>query len=67
MPQLPSSFRTPPTMQILHLKEKDSIFSPKNHQLLHIAPEYFINRFEKLRKYKYIITADIESPLAKLR
>ena len=42
-------------------------FFQKELDVLHIAPEIcFIDRFEKLHKEKYI-TADIESPLAKVK
>jgi len=50
----------------LYLKEKTDFFST-NGRMLHIAPELcFINRFEALDNLDYI-TADIESPLAKLK
>ena len=50
----------------LYLKEKTNFFSSKLH-VLHIAPEAcFIKRFEKLHGDQYI-TADIESPLAKVK
>jgi len=50
----------------LYLKNKTNFFSEKLN-VLHIAPEpCFINRFEKLHGNNYI-TADIESPLAKVK
>ncbi len=50
----------------LYLKEKTNFFSAKL-DVLHIAPEpCFMNRFEKQHGVKYI-TADIESPLAKVK
>lgn len=50
----------------LYLKEKTNFFDRKLH-VLHIAPEAcFIPRFEKLHGDQYI-TADIESPLAKVK
>lgn len=50
----------------LYLKEKTSFFSSKLN-ILHIAPEAcFIKRFEKQHGDLYI-TADIESPLAKVK
>ncbi len=50
----------------LYLKEKTNFFSTKL-DVLHIAPEpCFMNRFEKQHGEKYI-TADIESPLAKVK
>ncbi|HEY8402869.1 MAG TPA: class I SAM-dependent methyltransferase [Cytophagaceae bacterium] len=50
----------------LYLKEKTNFFSDKL-KVLHIAPEHcFIHRFEKLTNLDYI-TADIESPLAKVK
>ncbi len=50
----------------LYLQEKTDFFqSPK--KVLHIAPEScFIHRFEKMKNLDYI-TADIESPLAKIK
>ncbi|VAW27356.1 Glycosyltransferase, partial [hydrothermal vent metagenome] len=53
-------------MMWLFLKNETPFFK-KKLDVLHIAPEIcFINRFEKLHKEKYI-TADIESPLAKIK
>lgn len=53
-------------LMYLYLKEKTNFFT-QNHKLLHVAPEYcFIDRFEKLPNIEYI-TADIESPLAKVK
>ncbi len=50
----------------LYLKDKTNFFTSPQ-KLLHIAPEYcFIDRFEKLSNVEYI-TADIESPLAKVK
>ena len=50
----------------LYLQEKTSFFH-KGQKVLHIAPEAcFIRRFEKLHGAQYI-TADIESPLAKVK
>lgn len=50
----------------LYLKEKTNFFNKKLH-VLHIAPEAcFIPRFEKHHGNQYI-TADIESPLAKVK
>ena len=50
----------------LYLKEKTGFFSEKK-RVLHIAPEAcFIPRFEKMHGANYI-TADIESPLAKVK
>lgn len=50
----------------LYLKEKTQFFI-NNLQVLHIAPEAcFIKRFEKIHGDRYI-TADIESPLAKVK
>ncbi|MDH4298727.1 MAG: methyltransferase domain-containing protein [Cyclobacteriaceae bacterium] len=50
----------------LYLKQKTDFFQKKLH-VLHIAPEAcFINRFEKIHQENYV-TADIESPLAKVK
>jgi SAM-dependent methyltransferase len=50
----------------LYLKEKTNFFNQKL-DVLHIAPEAcFIKRFEKQHGERYI-TADIESPLAKVK
>jgi SAM-dependent methyltransferase len=50
----------------LFLKDKSPFFTSRLH-VLHIAPEAcFIKRFEKLHGDHYI-TADIESPLAKVK
>ncbi|HEY3401875.1 MAG TPA: class I SAM-dependent methyltransferase [Ohtaekwangia sp.] len=50
----------------LYLKEKTNFFKSKLH-VLHIAPEAcYIKRFEKIHGDQYI-TADIESPLAKVK
>ncbi len=49
-----------------YLKHRTSFFTEKLH-VLHIAPEAcFIDRFEKIHGNGYI-TADIESPLAKVK
>ena len=49
-----------------YLKNKSDFFTPR-HKILHIAPELcFIKRFEAVHKDNYI-TADIESPLAKVK
>ncbi len=50
----------------LYLKENTDFFN-RRLQVLHIAPEgCFIHRFEKIHGDQYI-TADIESPLAKVK
>lgn len=50
----------------LFLKEKTNFFTSKL-KVLHIAPEHcFIERFEALPNLEYI-TADLESPLAKVK
>jgi SAM-dependent methyltransferase len=50
----------------LYLKEKTDFFTDQLY-FLHIAPELcFIHRFEKLENLNYV-TADIESPLAKIK
>ncbi len=50
----------------LFLKEKTSFFTAEQN-VLHIAPEIcFIDLFEKIHKENYI-TADLESPLAKVK
>ncbi|MDN4166978.1 methyltransferase domain-containing protein [Cytophagales bacterium LB-30] len=50
----------------LFLKEKTDFFTA-NKRILHVAPELcFIDRFEKIHGQNYI-TADIESPLAKVK
>lgn len=50
----------------LFLKEKTDFFTEKL-KVLHVAPEHcFIDRFEQLTNLDYI-TADIESPLAKVK
>ncbi len=50
----------------LFLKEKTDFFT-SNLKVLHIAPEHcFIDRFEALPNLEYI-TADLESPLAKVK
>jgi SAM-dependent methyltransferase len=53
-------------LMYLYLKKKTNFFS-KKLKVLHIAPEYcFIDRFEELPNLEYV-TADIESPLAKVK
>jgi len=50
----------------LYLKNKTNFFTAKL-KVLHIAPEHcFIHRFEALKNLDYI-TADLESPLAKVK
>jgi len=50
----------------VYLKQKTNFFSTQLN-ILHIAPELcFMDRFEKQHSEKYI-TADIESPLAKVK
>ncbi len=50
----------------LYLKEKTDFFT-KKRKMLHIAPELcYIDRFEALENLDYI-TADLESPLAKVK
>lgn len=50
----------------LYLKERTDFFQ-KKHSVLHIAPEAcYIERFQKMHGDQYI-TADIESPLAKVK
>jgi SAM-dependent methyltransferase len=50
----------------VYLQQKTDFFQ-KPQKVLHIAPEScFIHRFEKLKNLDYI-TADIESPLAKVK
>lgn len=50
----------------LYLKRKTDFFT-KEAKMLHIAPELcFMNRFEALENLEYI-SADIESPLAKVK
>ena len=47
--------------------QKCTDFFTTPQKMLHIAPEYcFLDRFEKLQNVEYI-TADIESPLAKIK
>jgi SAM-dependent methyltransferase len=53
-------------LMYLYLKERTSFFEGP-HDVLHIAPEAcFIPRFDKIHGERYI-TADIESPLAKVK
>lgn len=50
----------------LYLKEKTDFFTA-DHKMLHVAPEIcFMDRFEKMVNLDYI-TADLESPLAKVK
>lgn len=50
----------------IYLQEKTTLFD-QEQRLLHIAPEYcFIERFEALAHLDYV-TADLESPLAKVK
>jgi len=50
----------------IYLKRKTNFFTAKL-KVLHVAPEYcFIDRFEQMKNLDYI-TADIESPLAKVK
>jgi SAM-dependent methyltransferase len=50
----------------LYLKEKTNFFTA-NLKVLHIAPEHcFLDKFESMKNLDYI-TADIESPLAKIK
>ncbi|UXX79654.1 methyltransferase domain-containing protein [Reichenbachiella carrageenanivorans] len=50
----------------LYLQRKTNFFQP-GQEVLHIAPELcFIKRFEKIHRDQYI-TADLESPLAKVK
>lgn len=50
----------------LYLRRKTNFFK-ENLKVLHVAPEYcFIDRFEKMKNLDYV-TADIESPLAKVK
>ena len=50
----------------IYLKQQTNLFLDQQ-KLLHIAPEYcFIDRFESIQTLDYI-TADIESPLAKVK
>lgn len=50
----------------LYLQRQTDFFKTP-HKLLHVAPEHcFINRFESMKNLDYI-TADIESPLAKVK
>ena len=53
-------------LMYLYLQQKTNFFTDKL-KVLHVAPEYcFIDRFEKMKNLDYI-TADIESPLAKVK
>ncbi len=53
-------------LMYMYLQRKTDFFKA-DLKLLHVAPEYcFIDRFEKMKNLDYI-TADIESPLAKVK
>ncbi|MDI9863866.1 methyltransferase domain-containing protein [Flectobacillus sp. DC10W] len=53
-------------LMYLYLQQKTNFFKA-DLKVLHVAPEYcFIDRFEKMKNLDYI-TADIESPLAKVK
>lgn len=53
-------------LMALYMKRKTNFYSA-NLKVLHVAPEYcFIDRFEQMKNLDYI-TADIESPLAKVK
>ncbi|GAB2774672.1 class I SAM-dependent methyltransferase [Rhabdobacter roseus] len=53
-------------LMYLYLKRKTNFFRD-DLKVLHVAPEYcFIDRFEAMKNLDYI-TADIESPLAKVK
>jgi SAM-dependent methyltransferase len=53
-------------LMYLYLQRKTNFFSD-TLRVLHVAPEYcFIDRFESMKNLDYI-TADIESPLAKVK
>lgn len=53
-------------LMYLYLKQRTDFFTA-NHKVLHVAPEAcFIDRFEALANLDYV-TADIESPLAKVK
>ncbi|QHT70284.1 methyltransferase domain-containing protein [Rhodocytophaga rosea] len=50
----------------LYLQDKTDFFNAP-HKVLHVAPEHcFIHRFEAMKNLDYV-TADIESPLAKVK
>lgn len=53
-------------LMALYMKRKTNFYTA-NLKVLHVAPEYcFIDRFEQMKNLDYI-TADIESPLAKVK
>lgn len=53
-------------LMALYMKRKTNFYTA-NLKVLHVAPEYcFIDRFEQMKNLEYI-TADIESPLAKVK
>ncbi len=54
-------------LMYLFMERKTNFFTGSGLKVLHVAPEYcFIDRFEKLPNIGYL-TADIESPLAKIK
>ncbi|MCU0326877.1 MAG: methyltransferase domain-containing protein [Spirosomaceae bacterium] len=54
-------------LMALYLREKTNFYTADKLKVLHVAPEYcFIDRFEAMKNLEYI-TADIESPLAKVK
>ncbi|GGH28014.1 class I SAM-dependent methyltransferase [Dyadobacter endophyticus] len=53
-------------LMALYMRRKTNFYTA-NLKVLHVAPEYcFIDRFEQMKNLDYI-TADIESPLAKVK
>ncbi|PWJ59009.1 methyltransferase family protein [Dyadobacter jejuensis] len=53
-------------LMALYLRRKTNFYTAP-HKVLHVAPEYcFIDRFDTMTNLEYI-TADIESPLAKVK
>ncbi|ACT92395.1 class I SAM-dependent methyltransferase [Dyadobacter fermentans] len=53
-------------LMALYMKRRTNFYTA-NLKVLHVAPEYcFIDRFEQMKNLDYI-TADIESPLAKVK
>ena len=54
-------------LMALYMKQRTNFYTAKHLKVLHVAPEYcFIDRFEEMKNLDYI-TADIESPLAKVK
>ncbi len=54
-------------LMALYMRRKTNFYSAPSLRVLHVAPEYcFIDRFERMKNLDYI-TADIESPLAKVK